>query len=416
MKKGIDAQKIQRDKEAFINMVTNGASKDKLTKYQQYLVGNIEDLAAAVSKEVDFENEMEAAIKLKKSTKLADVVVPIEAKQGVYIMEKAPGISLDTLVRYYRNETEINLYNRKLKAGIISPSEAEKEIAECRANIRLLKAKSPDFNDFDLTTDQIKTLMNKYIDIYVEQFTKMDKHGKTLHADIHPGNIFINLDALKSGKGKLFTLIDTGNTIDLTREQAIDAIKLTSFIKNGNVKDITRCVLSGVILPPSMTQEQATKLVEADLRKIFFDDKTKINPISIEELFEVTNNVLKEHGIIPNDKQLNLNKAQMTAKTSLGGLLESFFGKKYSSKEMNTKSEKMKQIPNVFVDLGLFTQKLLGAEAIQESINLSQMSFREIINLFRNPNMLKTNSEEYFTYKFKQDIKMDSNGKISINL
>ena len=72
---------------------------------------------------------------------------------------------------------------------------------------------------------------------------------ENLHVDIHPGNIFINIDALKSGKGKPYTLIDTGNTIDLTKEQAIKSLRLTSFIKNGNVKDITAYFIDGAILP-----------------------------------------------------------------------------------------------------------------------------------------------------------------------
>ena len=34
---------------------------------------------------------------------------------------------------------------------------------------------------------------------------EIDKNGKVIHADIHPGNIFINLNSLKTGKGKFQT-------------------------------------------------------------------------------------------------------------------------------------------------------------------------------------------------------------------
>lgn len=91
----------------------------------------------------------------------------------------------------------------------------------------------------------------------VEQFSKVDKNGKVVHADIHPGNIFINLEALKSGKGKLFTLIDTGNTIKLSKEQSVASLKVVGFIKNGNTKDLTSVVLEDAILPQAMTKEKA---------------------------------------------------------------------------------------------------------------------------------------------------------------
>ena len=42
-----------------------------------------------------------------------------------------------------------------------------------------------------------------------------------------------------------------------------------------------------------MTQEGAFKLVEEDLKTIFFDNKTKINSMNIDELFVLTNNILR---------------------------------------------------------------------------------------------------------------------------
>ena len=54
----------------------------------------------------------------------------------------------------------------------------EKEIAEYTKKIEELKAKSPDFTDFDLSTNEIDVLLKKYIDVLVEQFTKIDKNGK----------------------------------------------------------------------------------------------------------------------------------------------------------------------------------------------------------------------------------------------
>ena len=48
--------------------------------------------------------------------------------------------------------------------------------------------------------------------------------------------------------------------------------------------------------------------------------------------------------------------------------------------------------------------KMTSAQTMQESKNLFQMSWKEAIKFLRNKNMLKTNSEEYLTYKMKQNI------------
>lgn len=419
LKRGIDAAKIQKDKEAFINIATNATPKDQLTKSQQYLVKSIENLAEGISKEVDFEHEMKAAQKLKKSTKQADVVTPIEAKPGIYIMERAPGISLDTLVKYYDAERILKFLENKpdtegplklednLDVDFDYSKYREKRIEEQKQLIEHLKSKSPDFSAFDLSASEINTLLRKYIDIIVEQFTKVDKNGKTIHADIHPGNIFINLEALKTQKGKLFTLIDTGNTIDVSREQAIASRNITSIIKKGNVKDITKCVIEDAILPTNLNKEEAYKLVEQDLKKAFFDNKTKIETMNSDELFKLTDNILRQHDIIPNNTQLNLNKAKTSAYNSLENLAETFFDKKYGDVDDYNKAKQAAVLSSAIKDLALFVEKWKRSNTIQETKNLFHMTKKEIISQIKKPNMLKTNSEDYLTYKFKQNIKIE---------
>jgi hypothetical protein len=437
LKKGIDAEKIQKDKEAFIRLVTGNTPKEQLTKSQQYLVKNIENLAEGVSKEVDFENELKAAQKLKKHTKIADVVIPIEAKPGIYIMEKAPGISLDTLVKYYEYERKNNFYKNYLAKQAKTDSDrewAKKNIIKFTNKIKELKARSPEFSDFDLSPKEINLLLKNYIDVLVEQFTKVEKNGKTLHADIHPGNIFINLEALKTRKGKLFTLIDTGNTIDLSKEQAATALKLTSFVENGNVKDIAKYALDGAALPQGLSKEKALEYVEQELRTICFDDKTVVfpsnNKTTIEEqkievasktdkMLQLVNNILRKHNIIPNDSQLSINKAKKSADNSLNNLIESFFNKKYEDsigKDLHEAGavEKGIFITRVIKDLGFIYAKQKRANTIQETKNLWQMSLSEIIRQFRNPNMLKTNREEHLTYKLKQDIEVPRDNNMQV--
>ena len=115
LKNGINAEKIAKDKEKFIKLITGDTPLDKLDDNQKYLIKNINDLAEGISKEVDFVNEMNAAKELKKYSKVADVVVPMEAKPGIYIMEKAPGISVKTLVDYYNCERMVKFYKNELK-------------------------------------------------------------------------------------------------------------------------------------------------------------------------------------------------------------------------------------------------------------------------------------------------------------
>lgn len=405
LKNGINAEKIAKDKEKFIKLITGDTPADKLNDNQKYLIKNINDLAEGISKEVDFVNEMNAAKELKKYSKVADVVVPMEAKPGIYIMEKAPGISVKTLVDYYNCESSIKYFKRYAKkhpdTEWVKPT-----IEKYEEDLKKIKSRAPEFEDFDMTPSQIKKLLKTYIDLQVEQFAKVDKKGKVIHADIHPGNIFINLQALKSGKGKLLTLIDTGNTIKLSKEQAMASLKVVGFIKNGNTKDLANIVLQDAILPQGLSKEEALVKVEKDLKTFFFDNKTKINSMNMDTFYALSDNILRKYNIIPNNTQLNLNKAKISAKNSFEDLVESFFEKKYGDKswEDSSKAEMVTAITSAAKDMAEIGIKLQSANTIQETKNLTQMSTKEAMNFLRNKNMLKTNSEEYLTYKMKQNM------------
>ena len=405
LKDGINAEKIAKDKEKFIKLITGDTPLDKLDDNQKYLIKNINDLAEGISKEVDFINEMNAAKELKKYSKVADIVVPMEAKSGIYVMEKAPGISVKTLVDYYNCEMMVKYYKRQSKKY---PDETwpQSELKHFEEEMKKIKSRAPEFEDFDMTPSQIKKLLKTYIDLQVEQFSKVDKNGKVIHADIHPGNIFINLQALKSGKGKLLTLIDTGNTIKLSKEQAMASLKVVGFIKNGNTKDLANIVLQDAILPQGLSKEEALVKVEKDLKTFFFDNKTKINSMNMDTFYALSDNILRKYNIIPNNTQLNLNKAKISAKNSFEDLVESFFEKKYGDKSWDdsSKPEMVAAITSAAKDMAEIGIKLQSANTIQETKNLTQMSTKEAINFLRNKNMLKTNSEEYLTYKMKQNM------------
>ena len=406
LKDGITAEKIATDKEKFLKLIIGDTPKDKLTDTQKYLIRNVNDLAEGIGKEVDFKNEMQAAEALRKHCKVSDVAKAIDVKDGIYIMEKAPGISLKTLVDYFKCESRIKLMKRFAQEDPRCITWANEEIAKYEAQMKKIKSRAPEFEDFEMTPSQIKRLLKNYIDLQVEQFSKIDKNGKVIHADIHPGNIFINLNSLKTGKGKLFTLIDTGNTINLNKEQAKVALRLSSLIKRGNVKDLTTSILDGAILPNGLTKETAQQKVEADLKKYFFDSETKIESMNIDSFYTLTDNILRNYNIIPNNTQLNLNKAKTSARNSFKDLVNSFFKKKYGNFDASkmSKAEQTKVMAQGLADMAEIFGKLGIAQTAQETKNLFQMSWKEALRFLRHPNNLKTNSEDFLTFEMKQNM------------
>ena len=322
LKKGINAEKIDIDKLKFAELVK---SQVQDPKEQEYLLKNLEDLAEGIRKEVDFTNEMEAAKKLKPYTKTANVVQPIEVKDNIYVMEKANGISLKTLQEFISLNFDKKYYEKLLKdaEGEWSKRSWQNEIDKVNAQLDALRAKSPDFNLDGLTSKELKKLLYEYILVNTEQFHAINKNGKVLHADIHPGNIFIDLDALKSGKGKLLTLIDTGNTVNMSKVQSLNALKLTQYINRGNVKDITKYVLDGAVLPDGMTKEAAVEIMEKELNKFFFDNNTKIELMTNDSMLKLTSNIMRKYNIFPSDTQLNFEKAKKSAKNSFRSFVQS---------------------------------------------------------------------------------------------
>lgn len=405
IKRGIDAQKIEQDKQAFIKLVTKGKPLNQLNKEQEFLLKSIDDLAEGISKEVNLENELEAAKKLKQYTTKANVVVPIEAKNGIYVMEKAPGISLQTLNQYFNEKGYLYYCEKKLQKATDERDKSfyKWQVERIKENVDKIKSKSPDFEDFDFSVSDIKQMLYNYIDVIAEQFSSINKNGKTIHADIHPGNIFVDINALKNRQQKIFTLIDTGNTIDLSKDQALSSLKIISYVNNGNYKDMAKTLLHDAILPSGMTQEKAISLIENDLKEILFDNKTALPNMNLENAVNLVNNIARKHNIITCDTQLNLNKAKTSAKHSFENLVDSFFSEKTKDVDYNDKINASKAAVGAIKDAGLIFTKYAKALKTEEYKSLLKcLSIKELISRMRNKNQLKTNSEEYLTYKLKQ--------------
>lgn len=414
LKDGISKEKILKDKENFIILVKS--MKDKSDDEKNYLLRNINDLSDGILKEVDFNNELEAAKALMPHTRVANVVKPIEVRNGIYIMEKAEGISLSSLVDL--NEAKLykeGLAKNSMMHGFYEPKKGTKlyyELQQCKtkkeklaaidAYIKRIESRTPQFDSINLSKNDANYLVKEYMKVLVEQFHKMEKNGKILHADIHPGNIFIDMNALRARKGKIFTLIDTGNTIEQSAEQSLRAINLTKYVNRGNVKDLTDYVLEGAILPKGMSKEDAVKKISEELKKCFFDDKTKLDIINNDSVLTLTSNIMRKYNIIPSDTQLNLNKAKRSADNSLYNMLDTLAS--ISMKDIDGGKSAMSAMGGLMKDALILKKQYNKMKSIQEKLNLKELPLAEQVKYKKNPNILETNSEDYLTYKLKQGL------------
>lgn len=435
LKKGIDEAKINADKTKFINIIKSLDSNKYTQEQKEYFIKNIDDLADGILKEVDFNHEAKAAEELVKSTKNAKVVKPIKVQNGIYVMEKADGISLKSLVELnmaynlkdainsknaFQNEImKENLLNsipKDSKLGrLLKDVKSNNEMLEIVENyIKKVESRTPQYDNIRLSKDDFNYLIEEYEQVLVEQFTKVDKNGKTLHADIHPGNIFIDINALKNRKGgelssltsqlgyrnssNIFTLIDTGNVVKQSMDQALDAINLTSYIERGNYKDIAQYVVKGA--KGKLSEKEMAEVIEKELKELFTNETTELGLVTNEGLLSITSNIMRKHGVTPADTQLNLNKAKQSASNSLSEMIDQVLW-------MNM--AKIDGVGSAFTALGTTTKDALSMlnkykqmQSRQEKLNLAQMTKEQIQKFKNNPNMPAKNSEEYLFYKLKQ--------------
>ena len=69
-----------------------------------------------------------------------------------------------------------------------------------------------------------------------------------------------------------------------------------------------------------------------------------------------------------------------------------------------SKAEQTKVMAQGLADMAEIFGKLGIAQTTQETKNLFQMSWKEAFRFLRNPNNLKTNSEDFLTFEMKQNM------------
>ena len=96
LKKGISKEKIENDRKVFIDALKE-ANKDNPEK-ADYLARKINSLYDAWVQETDMAKEMEATQILGRNARHYNAVKPIEVKDNIYVMEKAPGVQFNEFI------------------------------------------------------------------------------------------------------------------------------------------------------------------------------------------------------------------------------------------------------------------------------------------------------------------------------
>ena len=303
-------------------------------------------------------------------------------------------------VDYYGSLDTMDSYDK------IRYEDAKKQLEELTAQFKTKVGIDIDFQD--LTKEETIKMLKQYQDILTEQFSKAEAQGKIIHGDIHPGNIFIDVKKLKEGKG-CFTLIDTGNVIEQTKEQSIRFMNLTNYIKNADIDNIVNFVLDGAILPDDMNKSKAAEILRTELQKAFFDKQTGIPLLTNDTLLNLTDNIMKKVGIIPSSTQGNLLKAKKSSSNSLSELYNAYLDKfgarfdDYDDLSVVQKTTMMtKAIAELTKDITALQTRNKFRNMMQERANLLKLPLSERLKLKKSPNTPKPNSEEALTYFLKQ--------------
>ena len=454
LKNGITAEKIKADEKKFIDIIN--ALEGKTPQEKEFLIANVNNGSTDELKK--------AAQELAKVTKKAKLVKPITVKNGLYLMEKADGISLsdfcnfnvlkrslsdwrtgklrskeyfeqqlkdaqkelqDTMTRkaeleamigtrdalWYGGDNELRKYiERIVSDGEASVKEAQEALKNYNKFLELQK-----LGIDDLSEDEAKRMLERYQDIIVEQFSEVSEDGKIIHGDIHPGNIFIDIKGLKEGRTDFFTLIDTGNTIVQDKATALRFLNLSHYIENADYENIADFVLEGATLPKGLDKAKAREKLIEELKKAFFDDKTHTGKIRNDNILALTDSIMQKLNIIPADTQGNLMKSKTSAGQSLeefmGSYIKSVFGKleeKYDDAEPTQIGNMMRDVMIAGGKIGKTTLRLPQAQQAQEKKNLRILSLAEKMKFKRSKSAPAKNSEEYLTYLLKQSRKSAS--------
>ncbi len=285
LKEGVTPEKFAQDRAMFVKYINEFVTDSAEKEYKLNLINSMFD---AWDRELDFSLEAHGAKSMAEGAKRFRVAQTLEigTKNGQNIslvMEKANGVKLDSLLEM------IKLYKE-------NPSEYFAKYAkEIEANPAL---KNPD--------SWMRDLGVAYQRAQNEQAMFVGTSGtRTIHADPHPGNVFVDFDA-STGKPKI-VYIDTGNVIERTNLQTLQDIGMSLNMLIGNSRGIADSMLDGAILPKGANKAEIAQRFAQLLDERLY--KAGINLKNTQYTQNAINGIMKELNIVPNAGNSNLMKS-----------------------------------------------------------------------------------------------------------
>ena len=287
LKDGVTSEKFAQDRAMFTRYIEEFISDPTEKEYKLNLINSMFD---AWDRELDFKIEAQSARGLAEDASRFSVAQTLEVgtlngRNISMIQEKASGVPLDGLLKM------IELYKE-------NPTEYFAKYAkEIEANPAL---KTPEtwMGDLGIAYQKAQN----------EQAMFVGKSGtRTIHADPHPGNVFVDFDAT-TGKPKI-VYIDAGNVVQRTNSQTLQDIGLSLNMMIGNSKGIAEAMLDGATLPSGADKVQLTEQFAQLLDERLY--KAGVNLKSTQYTQNTINGIMKELNIIPNSSNSNLMKATL---------------------------------------------------------------------------------------------------------
>ncbi len=287
LKDGITPERFTQDRALFIKYISEFISDPTEREYKTNLINSMFD---AWDRELNFGLEAQGARDMSKGAKRFNVAQTLEVGsrngQNVsLVMEKASGIRLDNLLEM------IKLFRE-------NPNEYFTKYADEIQATPALKNPQTWLDDLGIAYQKAQN----------EQAMFVGADGiRTIHADPHPGNVFIDFDS-QTGK-PIINYIDTGNTVQRTNRQTLQDIALSINMMFGNSEGIAREMMDGATLPSGADKETLVKQFAQMLDERLY--KAGVNLKSTQYTQNTINGIMKELNIIPNAGNSNLMKATL---------------------------------------------------------------------------------------------------------
>lgn len=292
----LDKDKIATDKAKIIEKINLRAKDDyslfaskqtiKTKERKEYDLNQIDNMYKVWGNEIHLNQEAISAKEIGVQTSTFQPVGVIDAKQNIFIMEKAQGYQLDS-----------DKFTQKWKEA-------------------------------NLSEDDFKNFIENYVQVYCEQLFSLPKKGmKVVQSDPHGGNILVDIDKIKNLKqgSKPITIIDYGNTTKTTQTQAIKNLFNHIDYLVGNTDAIAESMLEGAKLGNNNKKSIIKEMSQA-LKDNLYNTDTKIDIENPVKIFSTVNSFcldfMQKKNIIPNASHINQMKAEETYIISNLGCLQ----------------------------------------------------------------------------------------------